>query len=1462
MDSLSYKGRKSNFERDSFETLEKMRNWSPEEIDDGHLSYCKEDGNTYRFERNSENDPTTGHWRLFRPDSGKVDDIPTYSQAILDDEKNAGKLSEEYILVPTPDELDGRVQKKTFTTQDNGSYLDIMFSTIRALQDEVRKLKNSFRYGIYSYTGTRTAMSDMIGGYEKTTEDEPLWAVEPDGLSIMLDSSVDIGANAQLKPEVNLKVVDNHLVVRKDTVWEDDSEEMRNCSDPKLFLYLICDNKNISITLESIPESNAEDILNLTFNTSNILNNFNYSTIPQSYGIMLVVSRADIDNPEIGFNYVWASIIDRASSKQIAQGYLDLSDTSNIKIAKRWEDNPEWKSKFTRPERLSFKQIKFENPESALYKLDFYSKYQDFSENIIPSFPDDDETEYKYKVAHLTIRSVDNDDEMTKVKSQLMDNELIWNIKEKQLYIKSKGEVFPVGSKSSNEDTGMTQEEMIQKLTELGIVYTDAEGLQLSDVGSVKFINQNTKKAYQYEVDSKGSLMFSELVPENEKLAAKIKELDSKPIKMDMDEMTFRGFAGSYFCTTSNPQVAANTTKDQGLNEDRIKIGALYCPLTTDVKHGCSHAYAELENTSDKDFPLDGCYLYFLRPEDPSTYESTKKLKESHISLSGWLRAGSTFLIRGKQYADKATDANVYISVDDYDMEWYDNDELVDFTVCQEYGALPYAFLLTYGEMADVTNNLTVRTDNTGSVVDKKKAPYFFKKQFIDCFVIDNQPSTNKWVKTVASNKPNTILKNTFELDPAKQAYNALNAYASSRLRFDNQNDIMQLSLDKEYIEFPNSVDVYPVSNFTPKSSKALKNISTDKSKLDKKRPNMVNCTFGINIFTTRCFNWISAFNQDEYVWIKDANGENWHGFESYKQISQKGTQDTGFPRRKEFSPELTNAAYARMYGNFPGDETAYTVHKCIIELTENSVSEKTLYTYVVGPADKSGLKPDLERSSDEMTFTLYPESYTPRIYQTTDQQGFHWIEYQAWAAAAIKLDELITKESAESNIIPILINTGDMTQNGTRVNEWLDYWNGGRNLFKHLEHMCVVGNNDLCGTDFSLLGTGDDIGKSNSYYFHVFYCYEVTDEEKYRPVINQKYIPSLYYFDSKDYRFMMINSELTFINCRDWFGLGNEDGSIYNIYTGWKVYPTANDNSDYSNKFTSVYTMIYHMLATKGDKKPIAICHEMPFTVITTEGLKNGTESKSRSDTGALVGSHMNQISINDTHGIYWFSRLMEYWGVKLVLGGHKHTFACTFPIQEHYKFKNSDGLLVESSGTNIMQMNETLEHDGDTVWSWDGKNYTKFPYIVKPESVKDEDLSGFYYPYVTASTLNHSVVYFMCQATGYKQASNKELPSDYQGFSCLIPGQTDGKAAADQKFPMFAVVYMEDESKYDIKLVRVKNVMTDDKKHVFTQLQHGTSAPSFEYAKSNIGNTDPKVFQRHCSWVDTDSVIVSVSK
>jgi hypothetical protein len=169
---------------------------------------------------------------------------------------------------------------------------------------------------------------------------------------------------------------------------------------------------------------------------------------------------------------------------------------------------------------------------------------------------------------------------------------------------------------------------------------------------------------------------------------------------------------------------------------------------------------------------------------------------------------------------------------------------------------------------------------------------------------------------------------------------------------------------------------------------------------------------------------------------------------------------------------------------------------------------------------------------------------------------------------------------------------------------------------------MNVVGNNDLCGNDFTILGTGDDEGKANSYYFHVFYCFEVETEEGMIPIINNKYVPSLYRVLFNDYLLLAVNSEITSVNCRGWFNktfddhdnldnLGNPKKGTINVYTGWEI-KEGSGTPSYHNDFTSIYTMIYNMTNNISNKEIIAICHEMPFTVITAENLKN---------TAAIIG-------------------------------------------------------------------------------------------------------------------------------------------------------------------------------------------------------------------------------------------------
>lgn len=61
-DNFNYRGKKPNFDRDSFDTLQDMKNYSENSLDDGHISYCKETDKHYKFNSNNQSNPTTGKW--------------------------------------------------------------------------------------------------------------------------------------------------------------------------------------------------------------------------------------------------------------------------------------------------------------------------------------------------------------------------------------------------------------------------------------------------------------------------------------------------------------------------------------------------------------------------------------------------------------------------------------------------------------------------------------------------------------------------------------------------------------------------------------------------------------------------------------------------------------------------------------------------------------------------------------------------------------------------------------------------------------------------------------------------------------------------------------------------------------------------------------------------------------------------------------------------------------------------------------------------------------------------------------------------------------------------------------------------------------------------------------------------------------------------------------------------------
>ena len=171
-------------------------------------------------------------------------------------------------------------------------------------------------------------------------------------------------------------------------------------------------------------------------------------------------------------------------------------------------------------------------------------------------------------------------------------------------------------------------------------------------------------------------------------------------------------------------------------------------------------------------------------------------------------------------------------------------------------------------------------------------------------------------------------------------------------------------------------------------------------------------------------------------------------------------------------------------------------------------------------------------------------------------------------------------------------------------------------------------------------------------------------------------------------------------------------------------------------------------------------------------------------------------------------------------------------------------------------MEMNSTLENDSavfsttvgvsseagsNTIYSVSASdnsitiNTSKFPLMQDTTSGITKTTDKFF-PYYGVSSLTGGVVYFMCQATGYKLKSNKELPSPSQKFSYVIPKtnvtNSGDKPNANQQRPMFAEIKL-DNNQYTIYLYRIEDIMVGT--NLFSQLSYSTAQASYKYLKGN---------------------------
>lgn len=1426
-----------------------LKNWT-EILPDGFEVYVQTEKSWYTYDSENTEDAETGKFR--RRKGGNPDSIGIYTDESYE---RAEEKPDDYILIPTNhiEDLEKReTHQKTYTTSADGNVLDIMFSALRALQSKVSRLENTFNTGVVSLTENYTAASTVIPD-AKTEEQEPLWAMDPEDLSEVTDASVVITDACDLQPVSSRAYVDNHIEVVSEASKDisqfmdfEISEEAKQC------MYLITNFKpgsTIKVRLGYISEDTGQ------YDPNGIVVNLSPYLTPQKQNILLVLSRKVYDGDSemyYGKNYLWISSTN-INGQTILSKYFDstfsyLSNTEKD-LSKRY----------------FISEIILDN--LYLYQCNFYVKDQAYSNysDIPPekSFTDD----FTFKAAHITIRSVSTYQVLLDVRSRLYKNELIWVEDKEELYIIS-GDSKKIVSLSSGGGGGggdMTKEELVRMLQELGYVTADEElnSIKLNDISGLTFIHTDSGKKFEISVDSEGEFVSKEIN-------------QSIPVDEGAEDRTFakRGAVARYNIAdhdvnTTDSVKLSGTTTNIIARGDRVRFGSWYVPVPGQTQFNCTHDFIELVNSGTDDYPLDNIVLGILKGESFAHTAGVNYLGDATIDffpLSGVIKAGSSYLIRGAKHLDE-DDPRVHVNVSTYDKElWkslerYPLERALGFILLHKNGV--------YDQTGAITFNLTVRTDLTSPaktpydvprIVDSKDEgdSYFDKKVnpflvdvvvFNDATIFRSGTASNVWGAGAYSLTANAIIKDEYSLDPAKQAFRSLtSAKETSKYRL-KEVQLETIPLGEEKIGFYHSDQDCDVSKFTPKASFERKNVCTDKTSLNPSKPNMPTVSFGINMSDTRCFNWISAGTFNEYVWIRKKGETAWSRFESYKagdgtSITQNGQCDTNSSKiqRKEFTSTVINAVYKRIEGTLPALETPFCVHKCILYLGNrvfNGGVNKQEYEYLVGRSYKNG-SPNLEHCSEILTFTVYdPSKYKPIVYHVSDQQGFGWMEYQVWSAAANQLLEKINSDHTEPSdggddlgTFPILINTGDMTQNGTRINEWLDYYDGGKYLFNHLEQMNCVGNNDLANSyDHTALGTGDDAGKSSPYFFNLCYCYEIDGDNlsdrgnwNHGLVYNGVYIPSTYYFYSGSYAYLSVNSELTTTTCVAEYGANN-----YNLYTNYTV-GLNNYSINYSDSSSwCLARTISAMLDSLPGKTIIVYCHEMPFTVITndylSDSMKFGTitvnpctmdrscQYSSSNTKSSLIGSHLNRISHSadyDNDDNYWFSRLLENKNIRLCIGGHKHSYTATWPVLEGQaalkigdKYSNYD---VSKLFVSVVDSNYYNNLPGEEI-TMNGKKYKSFNrastcYTLLATTNENLNVGG-------TPNKKNGVVYFMCQATGYKLASNKELPSLNQIYSIIVP-KTDvaaGQAHFSQKSPMY-VVYTYDGGVINCDLYRIVNI------------------------------------------------------
>lgn len=870
--------------------------------------------------------------------------------------------------------------------------------------------------------------------------------------------------------------------------------------------------------------------------------------------------------------------------------------------------------------------------------------------------------EYKEWTAncrHLSVKS-GTYQEMQDNKDDFAPSELLWCYDTQQLWIKDPKtyKLIQIGSAGTGVNPNLPEDIME------GIIQ---QGDKISGIEFVDMVDSS--KSYLVEVHN-GEWNFYDQSQDTMNLPN-----GNSQVEATSGDIT-------YYTTGYEPKPSGSSTDKPN---PMFFINMVYCggnDSTSSSYNPCNYNFVELSNLTTADINLNGLYLHYTengKDVDGSRYWIT-------LPLKGTIKKDSTFLIRGARCGQ---DKYAHICVGKPDMYWskdltynptmFETDE---YSVWDDENMLKFSNTCSF--YLSGSNTSLDATFSTTPLIES--SPYLSSPVGVIYGYIDlvgfgsyggvNMPANGNAPAETAST--NRLMMRYYSMDPVNQAYVALNKRKSST--------------QWTYIDLENTHEDIILSKYTPVNSSLGKNIFFNKNLLEGGAPQIVNVTFGYDAHKTRCFTWVSKGYRNEYLQYKKDGDSEWITTESFK--SGDGRSGNG----KNWDSEIYNRIRS-----FTTDGTYFTVHKVIVDLEEPDLTQK--YIYRVGCEGNW---------TEEKTFILRNRQDAIdngfNFLQVSDQQGFNQEEYETWRLSA----EFIKNKDPEE--FDFIINTGDATQNGNRINEWIDYFRCGKCLTDEYVQMYTVGNNDLCPQIPYELGNGSELNKMNpvnvEYFFTFEHPYTIPRSN------GGKYIPCIYSFIYGDTYFLSMNSEIT----------GDAVTNIFE-HSGSNIY------SDTIKAWCEEdLTYLDDTINWK-----VAYCHEAPFTILTNTVVEsyvtwyNGGQTGTEPERG---GTRMNTV------GNYWFSRFMQDNGFNLCLCGHKHTFSNSRYIREHSGEEGDTSSMI------------VTVYDKDTNPDWyaslNNEGGTDYRILVKLSN----DLT------------QHYVKYVMCQATGYKLTSNKELPGLHLPF------------------------------------------------------------------------------------------------